>query len=241
VTRLVSAPALVATIAIAIAGCAQIFGLDETHDVNAVDAAGDGIDAPGVCDPVAQTNCDPDACDVDPDGMGAVCRPAGQTGPLGSCMSREDCAPGTTCLLGVCRSFCASAADCTGAQNDCHLSYFVTSVCDSLCDVRDSSGGSCGAGFHCELASAPDGTRDFGAYCVPGPGGTIADGGPCQTPDECVAGTTCLTTDGINFQCLRWCYTNDPNTCMVGQCVPVQDGQGPIVVHGNELGACAGP
>jgi len=239
----VSRAALAAALVVVAGGCAQIFGLDETHDQSGdVDAA---VDAPpGVCSPLDFQSCSPgEACDLDPDTHEAKCRPDGSLAPLAPCGVSEECAGGLTCVFGACRSWCLSAADCAIPENDCHLNNYIGQVCDSLCDVRDSGDGGCGMGYHCTPIGMPDGSPGTGAVCVPGPGGTIADHGPCQTADECVAGTVCLSGDGVNYQCLRWCYVSAPGNCTgADTCVPLDDGSGVVVIHGEAMGVCySGP
>jgi len=72
------------------------------------------------CLPLEQTGCpDGQACYYGD--KGAVCAPAGQSPPGGSCNRANDCVKGSTCLIlppGVCSSFCSTASGgattCTG-------------------------------------------------------------------------------------------------------------------------------
>ncbi|MCB9559000.1 MAG: hypothetical protein H6709_21815 [Kofleriaceae bacterium] len=242
---------IVASVAIAAAaaGCAQIFGLDETHSGTGdpIDGSVDGPAAPdartGVCSPVLQDGCDsPNVCDIDYAAGGpAYCR-LGNTRPaLSPCAQNEDCGGGTTCVGGACRSFCDASHPCTGSENDCHLDDYSAQICDTVCDLRAPDTGGCPSGMHCALTISPSNPDQFGAFCNPGSGGTLGIGAECSSnPEGCRNGALCLSTDGTSFTCLQLCYTDLASNCTAPQqCLPLGSQTAQAEFHGHSLGACA--
>lgn len=84
-----------------------------------VDAA---IDAPFVCDPVAQTGCSSGACYSDATGTGTTtnytyeCAAPGAGTDGASCVANTDCAAGYWCAKGglnKCTHYCTTDAQCT--------------------------------------------------------------------------------------------------------------------------------
>ncbi len=236
---------LILVMVLAASGCTQLLGLDETQsaggDDTPIDAATDDADipdaVPGICSPLQQATCDVDqACDVDATTQAPYCRPMGGQPALGPCGGADDCAAGTTCLGGACRTFCADDTWCGFPEDHCHLRDFIVNVCDSNCDLRLGGDGGCGGELLCQLARAPD-NADWGTYCTPAVPGGLAIGENCDgDPAGCAPGSACVDINGDSAaECTQLCYVGD-TTCTA--CGNLSDGSGLITIHGNELGVC---
>jgi hypothetical protein len=147
-----------------------------------------------------------------------------------------DCAPGLSCVYGVCRPFCAEdKAACSGSGlGKCSQYYDAPNTpvpnakfCTLTCDLRNPSA-ACGSNtcvWHTDL-----GTTDCQGA------GTIDVDSPCTTANDCKPGLACAEDPLFgSLVCKRWCRIGNPDDCSpFGFCLDV----GGPTQGGSRLGQC---
>lgn len=182
------------------------------------------------CDPLQQTGCTTgQSCYPDWFGDGIyICGTTGTVAVGGACGTYSDCVTGAACLpttqgVAVCIKLCDSSASdsCAGGENCQDLDGTVGKCpCNPL---GESSG--CSPGQTCY----PDFLSTGGYHCATT--GTLAVGAACDASGACVAGATCVPSDGAGI-CAALCDPAAPtNTCAGSETCDDYDGT---------VGVCAG-
>lgn len=202
-------------------------------------SGGGGVCEPpngSLCDPVAQCGCAAGQnCDF-LSGDGATgCTKSGTSAAYAKC-DGASCQQGHSCVGGLCRPFCNTAADCPGPGRSCDQVVMVSGsaeapipgflICSAHCNPM-SPAASCGAGATCLAFGGNDQTDCFVA-------GT-ATGGSCaaKQPDECAPGYTCAGTGPGDQRCRKWCRVGKTDC---GNCMGFNT---KVFVDGVEYGVCS--
>jgi hypothetical protein len=216
-------------------------GGDDTS-IPTEDTGGGGTCTPAVgagstCGTFPQCGCSAgENCDITTvDGKGE-CQTAGSAGINDSCNDLGQCQKGSSCIGGLCRSFCGSDSDCGGGK--CVNATYTPSgsttpvdvpgfkICFSSCDPITPSAG-CGS-QNCTLLD--DGT----ATCVGA--GTATGTGACSSdPNACAPGYVCLSSG----DCLHWCRVGGPTSDCSGTGGTCQSFSTPAYLGSVEYGVCA--
>jgi hypothetical protein len=200
------------------------------------DGTGDDCDvADPVCDPVAQTGCDPgEKCtfipdEVNPDEFHTFCGPDG-TGQLGGACANDpvsgldDCVAGLFCLNGICQEICSSAPDscpsgysCTEFVNPVLVDAPGTGFCLVECNPLAEPTG-CGEGEACYIR------LDQQSTTCEAPFTSATQGAACAFINACASGYGCL-------------LPNSPVNPTGSECAFICDaagGGGPACAEGSE-------
>jgi len=191
-----------------------------------------------ICGIIPQCGCKSgENCDVTGIDGTTSCVAAGTKGLNAACKALGECSKGLTCIGDLCRPFCASTADCTGATaGACNNVQAKDStgktidvpglkVCFIACDPLNPSKtcGTAGCGF---LSSGE-------TSCVSAGTKTGAGGCSSTTPNACAPGYTCVSpTD-----CRRWCRVGFPGDCPTGKSCQSFSPPAPTYL-GKEYGVC---
>jgi hypothetical protein len=175
------------------------------------------------CNPVGTNTCGPDkACRVIQstiacESIAGVPIVAGQ-----NCQFSEQCAHGLVCInLGkgaTCTKLCpAGSKGFCGASAACSIEITgqpCINMCVALavpCNIYDVS--ICGVGQKCGLARNPE-TAERYTGCTAA--GQFKVGDPCSADTQCLAGTVCVSVNGVS-RCQQVCGPNNTNpVCLFG-------------------------
>ncbi len=175
------------------------------------------------CDPIGTNTCGPDkACRVIQSTI--ACESIAGVPLVGgqNCQFSEQCAHGLVCInLGsgaTCTKLCAagSKGSC-GATAACSIEITgqpCLNMCAPLaapCNIYDVS--TCGVGKKCGLARNPE-TKERYTGCTGA--GQFKIGEACSSDTQCMAGTICVTINGVS-RCQQVCGPNNTSPfCLVG-------------------------
>lgn len=194
-----------------------------------------GIEDPigGECTLLASGECgEGNMCDFDYDLDRTACRPIGMIDYGQPCGGQDDCAEGTSCAEGLCRTLCTESIGCTQADEaECLWSKGSAYVCDNSCDVFTL--GSCRPDFECEIEYNYNGL--LASACVPtGWFGDAEQGEDCFDLTGCVESLGCidLDEDGTGV-CMPLCEIGT-NDCPAGASCDFELG----TLHGTTVGVC---
>ena len=179
-----------------------------TYRVAFRDVAGDPVAAwtfttgAAECDPTAQDCGRGQACYV-LDGA-PVCTWSGSLSKSEQCTHLNECGPGLTCFRGRCEPYCdasASADPDISCEEQCGqggydlpgMEQSDVKVCLAQNCLLESVG--CAEGEACYR---------FGDLYLCDKAGSVAAGGTCQYPNDCVQHTSCMGIDGV-FSCKQLC------------------------------------
>jgi hypothetical protein len=210
--------AILASLAVLmLGGCAAILGIED------VPGAGECVPLEDECD-------DDETCDVTLEGT--ECRSVGAGGPGALCDDSSQCTFDTSCVDGLCRSFCDDMDDCASNELECNKQWYGQTVCDSDCDVLAGTGCPNDEVQDCMIA-----LNDFGqpiALCIPDNWyGVVAPGAECTWLSACGEQYGCYDANGDDVGiCVPLCTvgTQCPDT---SDCVAVFD-----TLHGIAVGLC---
>jgi hypothetical protein len=168
-----------------------------------------------------------------------------------SCGAGAECAPGLLCVLtdptpptvSTCAKFCEVDGDCTAPGGLCILGLNDGSgglIPDVLLCTEDCSPvtnvGCPIAGTACQLGKEQDGLGRLFTRC--GPAGAGTQNAACATTDDCAAGYGCITPQGSNAVCLRWCNVAQPSCPGITTCVPLTIDGANVQIGAVQYGAC---
>lgn len=200
----------------------------------------------GSCDYETQLGCAAgQACwpSIQADGQGVVPACSGVDGPLAAgsaCTSWNDCARGTLCVMGTCRTLCCGGEGACPAGESCYGSLFIRTSSSS--EPIASGAKLCLPADDCDLFD-PDscGSPDLACQIVDGQGsvgcvqrGSAEFGDACRSTLDCAPGFTCAGKPGYAL-CRRLCRMDGSVPCPpaeglckhppkypadVGQCTP---------------------
>jgi hypothetical protein len=180
------------------------------------DSASDTTTPISLCNLAAPSCPDPAApkCTIVDTPAGYVASCVAETGAKAvgaACQRRDlgydDCTNGALCSTValaadavsemVCRKLCITPAECPAPDRCYRFSLGqpeVYGMCVPACQPLDSD---CGAGRHCIFVL--DAARDVFGMCDTH--GTLAEGEPCSTPQDCDRGMACVTDRGCRVYC----------------------------------------
>ncbi len=171
--------ALVLSVALGSAGCAQLLGLEDPTQP-------DGGGCHRTCD--LENNCgctSAQTCSWNSSSGDQTCRETSGSSSLGQgCATADDCVLGTDCLFGECRRYCFSDDQCGSTLCKADFTPFApTTVCSDACTPLTDAG--CPSTLACLIIQGVD-----QAFCSGGD--TIALGSDCSANVfGCVTGALC--------------------------------------------------
>jgi hypothetical protein len=247
-------PLALALVAGGVAACANLLGVGNLRDrvsdagmdggMDAEADAGPDVCTPevGVCSPFPQCGCLTNQnCEITTVYGNTTCTTIGTTPLWHGCTTYGQCELGATCVGGVCKPFCSTAADCAGTNVTCEQIIDYGSgkpvpglkVCSAGCDPVDPSA-ICGPGVTCFPYPWNGLGKDHGD-CV-GPTGSGVGPDACSGTnlnEPCAPGYYCTTT----HDCVHWCRVGHATDCLSGElCEPFISPQ--PVIAGVEYGVC---
>jgi hypothetical protein len=211
-----AAPAL----ALLIAGCAQIAGLEDPKPPT------NGCQNP-VCDLASNCGCDASTtCSWMSTTGDNFCRSAFGAAKQGDgCAADTDCVQGTSCVFGECRKYCTGDGQCGATTCTADWTGFYPGLtCADQCTPVTNTG--CSGTQACLIAQGRDAT-----FCLPGD--TVPLGADCSSAAfSCVPGAICHDEGGAHV-CRAEC---DPAgaACAAGTCTTAPD----LLVRGTQYGVC---
>jgi hypothetical protein len=234
--------------ALALAGCAQVLGLDDpalrdggADDPDRVDAAVDAM--PDAIGPTCDDGACPPGTTCDIIGFERRCRPVGASAAGGPCQDITDCADGLSCYLGVCRTICTSRTDCApGIEAECNVqtSASDTFLCDSVCDPLPAAASTCGEATYCRPESIDVGSSTVCA--ARDLAGNLGQDVACG-PSSCLPGYACGDYEFSVYRCMALCDRAAP-VCPPGTACKstsyLWDDQF-LRIRGKEYGYCKSP
>ena len=214
-------------------------GADANVDGGGADA-GCAVDQ-DPCIPFPQCGCGDLNCEVTASDGTTSCSAVTSTPLYANCVGYGSCPKGAECIGGVCKPFCASAADCTGGYRTCEQ---ITStgknggppvpalkVCSSGCDPIAPLA-VCGPDVACFPWPFDGKKKDFGD-CFGKVGKGVGPGACSGTnQSDCAPGYYCTQAG----DCTQWCRVGHPEDCTTGTCVPFIDV--PVSIAGVPYGIC---
>lgn len=181
----------------------------------------------GSCDTTPQCGCSGGQnCSVVNNTTGVTgCVATGSTVTWGNCTGSGagQCGVGTTCVDGVCATYCDSVADCPGAYRNCTQvsasgtpvpGFFTCSLtCDPVAPTTDNATfDACGPNVFCYPSST--GT----SFCAGPTTPTGTQGADCSAADsDCAAGYICLQDSAVSYSCYKYCHVGSNVNCTGGR------------------------
>jgi hypothetical protein len=166
---------------------------------------------------------------------GWTCITAGRVGDGGACASSDDCAANLSCVSNVCRSYCGQGQPCAG---DCSPVFvndepvnewnYCHPVCNPIPTSSLSSDPPCGTGQRCTLLFAGS------SICSPVNANAGTHGSRCETNEDCESGTFCNAAG----HCTASCWVDNDTCSLFAPGLGCRTYVDPILVDGNEVGAC---